>query len=326
VFPAIFYSRLLSIPLGKWVSCLLILISKHLFQMLTDLNVSLFLVMSYHTNLPLYVRNYFTRTSWLEHLVWWLIRFAHYFADLTLVTSPQMQEQLEEHGICRVEVWRKGINTTKFHPRFRDTEMRNKMSQGNPQDFVILYVGRLAAEKRVMDLLPIMKAASPKHTRLCIVGTGPQEAELEESFQDTNTVFMGVLHGEQLSMAFASADVLILPSDSETLGFVVLESMASGVPVIGANAGGIPHLVNNGVTSFLVTPGNTIEYMERIEQLRHDKEFRMNMGRLARAEAEQWSWESSMDYLRNIQYKQATENFQKRWFCWNRRNSKTKDE
>lgn len=274
--------------------------------------------MSYHTNLPLYIKNYFVHARWIQHVAWWLIQFAHCFADLTLVTSPQVQEELQQHGVRRVQVWLKGIDTARFHPDYKSNEMRNQMTEGHAQDFLILYVGRLGAEKRVLDLLPIMQQSSD-NTRLCIVGAGPQEDELETAFENTNTLFMGVLHGEELSRAFASADVLILPSDTETLGFVVLESMASGVPVIGANAGGIPHLISDGITSFLVTPGNTSEYLERIRQLRNDKEFRFKMGNFAREEAEKWSWESSMEHLRNVQYTQAQENFQHRWFCLTRR-------
>jgi sulfoquinovosyltransferase len=266
--------------------------------------------MSYHTNLPVYVRNYFTRFAWLEHVVWWLIRLAHFFADLTLVTSPQMKEEFQQHGVQRVDVWKKGINTKRFHPQYRDRDMRIKMSQGNPGAFLILYVGRLAAEKRVLDLKFILDD-SPEDTRLCFVGAGPQEEQLRSVFSDSRAYFMGQLHGEELSRAFASADILILPSDSETLGFVVLESMASGVPVIAARAGGIPSLIDDGVTSFLVSPGNTVEYMARLTELRND-EFRFGMGKLARQEAEKWSWESSMAYLRNVQYKQARENYTRR--------------
>jgi sulfoquinovosyltransferase len=221
-----------------------------------------------------------------------------------------MKDELEQHGVQRVDIWKKGINTKRFHPQYRDRNMRIKMSQGNPEAFLILYVGRLAAEKRVLDLKFILDEL-PEDTRLCLVGAGPQEEKLRNVLSDSRAYFMGQLHGEELSRAFASADILILPSDSETLGFVVLESMASGVPVVAARAGGIPSLIDDGVTSFLVTPCNTAEYMARLTELRND-EFRVGMGRLARQEAEKWSWESSMAYLRNVQYKRARENCSRR--------------
>lgn len=82
--------------------------------------------------------------------------------------------------------------------------------------------------------------------RLALVGTGPDAEALKDYFAGTKTVLTGTMTGEPLSQAFASADVFVMPSDSETLGFVVLESMASGVPVVGADAGGIPDLIHHG--------------------------------------------------------------------------------
>ena len=82
--------------------------------------------------------------------------------------------------------------------------------------------------------------------RLALVGTGPDADALKDYFKGTKTVLTGIMTGEALSQAFASADVFVMPSDSETLGFVVLESMASGVPVVGADAGGIPDLIDHG--------------------------------------------------------------------------------
>lgn len=82
------------------------------------------------------------------------------------------------------------------------------------------------------------------------MGTGPDAEPLKEHFAGTKTVLTGVMSGEALSQAFASADVFVMPSDTETLGFVVLESMASGVPVVGADAGGIPDLIDDGKVGF----------------------------------------------------------------------------
>lgn len=78
------------------------------------------------------------------------------------------------------------------------------------------------------------------------MGGGPDSEPLKEHFKGTKTVLTGQMTGEALSQAFASADVFVMPSETETLGFVVLESMASGVPVVGANAGGIPDLIDDG--------------------------------------------------------------------------------
>ena len=223
-----------------------------------------------------------------------------------------MQQELQANGIPRVEVWRKGIDTERFHPSFARPSMRERMTDQHPQDFLLVYIGRLGAEKRLKDLRAVLQQM-PSNTRLCIVGAGPQKEELEEWFANEKVVFTGQLSGDDLSAAFASADVFVMPSDSETLGFVVLESMASGVPVVGAAAGGILDLIDDGKTSFLVEPGNTEKYVQRLNELR-DSKFRSKMGKAARAEAERWGWEAATSQLRNVQYEKALINFHSRAF------------
>ena len=257
-------------------------------------------------------KNYLGFIPRVEKTCWDLLRYAHSRADLTLVTSPQMQQELQANGIPRVEVWRKGIDTERFHPSFATASMRERMTNGHPKDFLMVYIGRLGAEKRLKDIRAVLQKMPP-NTRLCIVGAGPQKEELEEWFANDPVVFTGQLSGNDLSAAFASADVFVMPSDSETLGFVVLESMASGVPVVGAAAGGILDLIDDGKTSFLVEPGNTDMYVQRLNALR-DGKFRSKMGQAARNEAERWGWEAATSQLRNVQYEKALINFHSRAF------------
>lgn len=283
LFAAIFYARVMCIPL----------------------------VMSYHTHLPSYAINYLNFIPGIEHMSWEALRWAHSRADLTLVTSPQMKEELKAHGIPRVDVWRKGIDTERFHPNFQSDGMRKTMSDGHPEDFLMVYVGRLGAEKRIKEVRDMLERMPD--ARFCVVGKGPQMEELQEYFKGTKTVFMGQMSGDELSQTFASADVFIMPSDSETLGFVVLESMASGVPVVGCKAGGIPSLIQDGKDGFLVETGDIDGYVDRLKQLQHVK-FCKTMGKKARAEAERWGWEAATSVLRNVQYEKALVNFHSRAF------------
>uniref|UniRef100_A0A7S4JZT8 Glycosyltransferase subfamily 4-like N-terminal domain-containing protein n=2 Tax=Odontella aurita TaxID=265563 RepID=A0A7S4JZT8_9STRA len=269
------------------------------------------LVMSYHTHLPSYGKNYLGFIPGIEEFAWFLLRWAHTRADLTLVTSPQMRDELVANGIPRVDVWRKGIDTVRFDPKFKSQKWRETMTDGNPDDFLMVYVGRLGAEKRLKDIKAVLERVP--NARLCLVGGGPNEDDLKRYFKGTKTVFTGQLSGDDLSSAFASADAFMMPSDSETLGFVVLESMASGVPVIGANAGGIPDIIDDGDTGFLVTPGDTKAFVDCVKQLQ-DKDFREAMGKRARAEAERWGWEAATSQLRNVQYEKALINFHSRAF------------
>merc|ERR1719183_270519 len=247
VLAALFYSRVMRIPL----------------------------LISYHTHLPSYGKNYLGFIPKIEDFAWFLTRFVHTRADLTLVTSPQMRDELTSNGVPRVDVWRKGIDTERFDPKFKSDEWRSKMTDGNPDDFLMVYVGRLGAEKRLKDIRPVLEKLG-SNARLCIVGGGPQTDELKEYFKDTNTVFTGQLSGDELSSAFASADAFMMPSDSETLGFVVLESMASGVPVVGCAAGGIPDLIRDEDTGFLVQPGDIDGYVNCAKKLM-DTNFRQEM-------------------------------------------------
>lgn len=283
VFAAIFYARVLRIPL----------------------------LMSYHTHVPVYSQNYMTWLPMGYEFSWFMVRLWHKRADLTLCTSPQIRDELIAHGVPRVDVWRKGIDTVRFDPKFRSDEMRSKMTDGNPDDFLMVYVGRLGNEKGLKRLKPVLERMP--NARLCLVGGGPQTKELQQYFEGTNTIFTGQISGDDLSSAFASADVFVMPSDSETLGFVVLESMASGVPVVGANAGGIPSLITDGVDGYLVEPTDTDAYVDRLEKL-SDTQHRTQMGKAARAEAEKWSWEAATSVLRNVQYERAMINFHNRAF------------
>jgi len=269
------------------------------------------LVMSYHTHLPSYALNYLHFIPGVEKFAWELLRFAHSRADLTLTTSPQIKKELNDNGIRRVDVWRKGIDTERFDPKFKDEKMRNMMSDGNPDDFLMVYVGRLGGEKNIKDVRGILEKMP--NARFAVVGKGPQKEELETYFKGTKTVFLGQRSGDELSQAFASADTFIMPSDSETLGFVVLESMASGVPVVGANAGGIPSIITNEDDGFLVETGDIDGYVNRLQQL-EDVKFRENMGNKARVEAERWGWEAATSVLRNVQYEKAMVNFHSRAF------------
>lgn len=287
------------------------------------------LVASYHTHLPVYVRTYLPPRRWwtlgislralAERTVWLLIRLVHSQTDLTLVTSPQIQQEFLEHGLNgnRVAVWQKGIDTDRFNPLFRSDTMRERMTGGRRDCFLVVYIGRLASEKRLQQLRDILERL-PK-ARLCLVGTGPQHEDLEKYFAESKscrdrTVFLGQLSGRELSEAFASADVFCMPSNSETLGFVVLESMASGVPVVAAKAGGIPHMIHEGVSGYLIDPyDDTDAYVAQLLRLQEEPELRRQMGEAGRKETLQWSWEASMSKLREEQYAVAQQNFEKRF-------------
>jgi glycosyltransferase involved in cell wall biosynthesis len=143
--------------------------------------------------------------------------------------------------------------------------------------------------------------------RFAIVGDGPHREALESHFAGTNTHFVGYLHGVELASAFASADAFLFPSRTETLGLVLLESMAAGCPVVAANSGGIPDIVTDGVNGYLFDPRDENGLISATKRLLTAKAEREELRQNARLEAEKWGWQAATQQLLNY-YQQVLKN------------------
>lgn len=254
------------------------------------------LVASYHTHLPKYLEHY--GLGMFEGMLWELLKAMHNSARINLCTSTAMQEELSSHGIENVAVWQRGVDTELFRPSLASQEMRSRLSQGHPEAPLLLYVGRLSAEKEVDRIKPILEAIS--EARLALVGDGPHREELEKHFEGTATHFVGYLGGEELASAYASADAFVFPSRTETLGLVLLEAMAAGCPTVAANAGGIPDIVTDGANGFLFDPFDeegSIKATKRLLAARTEIEL---LRRNARIEAERWGWRGATQQLQKF--------------------------
>ncbi len=245
------------------------------------------LVISYHTDLPKYLQYY--RLGFLEPNVWKILRVRHNRATINLATSHIMVRQLAEHGIERVEFWPGGVDAELFRPSRRSTEMRFRLTQGHPDSSLLLYTGRLSAEKDIESLRPILKAFP--HSHLALVGDGPHRDALERHFAGFPVFFAGFLHREELAAAFASSDILVMPSRTETLGLVVLEAMSSGLPVVAVRAGGIPEMINDGASGFLFD--TEAQAIALIGALLQSKEKRETIGKAAREHASHMGWRAA---------------------------------
>jgi glycosyltransferase involved in cell wall biosynthesis len=251
------------------------------------------LVASYHTHLPKYLHHY--GLGIFEGLLWELLKGAHNQAALNLCTSSAMVQELSEHGIERVNLWQRGVDTETFHPDRATPEMRHYLSQGEPASQLLLYVGRLGAEKEIEQIRAIL-AAIPG-ARLAIVGDGPHRACLESYFADTPTHFVGYLGGEKLAAAYAVADAFVFPSRTETLGLVLLEAMAAGCPVVAARSGGIPDIVTDGQNGYLFDPQAPQGAIVATQKLFGDPAANVKLRTNARAEAERWGWAAATQQL-----------------------------
>ena len=254
------------------------------------------LVASYHTHLPKYLEHY--GLGMLEGVMWELLKMVHNQAQINLCTSTAMEEALTSHGIERVEVWQRGVDTELFQPHLASAEMRSHLSQGNPDAPLLLYVGRLSAEKEIDRIKPILEAIPG--ARLALVGDGPYRQDLERIFADTPAHFVGYLTGKSLAAAFASSDAFVFPSRTETLGLVLLEAMAAGCPVIAANAGGIPDIVTDGVNGYLFDPTDEQGAIVATQRLLANQEERESLRQNARQEAERWGWAAATRQLQGF--------------------------
>ncbi len=249
------------------------------------------LIASYHTHLPKYLEHY--GMGMLEPLLWELLKAAHNQALLNLCTSTAMVNELEDKGIQRTALWQRGVDTENFRPELRNEKMRKKLfGKYQNTDSLLIYVGRLSAEKQIERIKPVLD--NIPGACLALVGDGPYRGQLEKIFENTKTNFIGYLSGEELASAYASGDIFLFPSSTETLGLVLLEAMAAGCPVIGANKGGIPDIINNGINGCLYNPdekdNGERSLIEATKKILADKNKKEAMRKEARKEAEQWDW------------------------------------
>ena len=245
------------------------------------------LVASYHTDVARYAAYY--RLGFLRPVIWWLLRRLHGQAELNLATSGATCAELREHAIPRVALWRRGVDLDLFRPRGGPVPVpREPVHRQGP--ITALYVGRIAAEKGLDRLAPLTLA---ENTRLTLVGDGPQRAELAELFPAHSASFTGILHGDDLAEQYASADVFVFPSTTDTLGLVLLEALASGLPIVAADSPASHELLADCPAARLFPPTESERLPALVTELANDPAAK----HLARAEAEQWSWPAATSEL-----------------------------
>ena len=242
----------------------------------------------YQTDVPGYAGKY--GLPYLENWAWQRVERIHTTATTTLAPSTDSVHKLRGHGIPRVELWRRGVDTDRFHPDKRSIAFRNKVAPNSAK--IIGYVGRLALEKQVQDLSVL---ADIPDTTVVIVGEGPQRAALEAALPRAH--FTGFLGGEDLASAMASFDLFVHPGELETFCQTIQEAMASGVPVVATGRGGPVDLVDSSHTGWLYTPGNLNELREYALDLMGDDAKRAAFSAAAFAQVQGRSWSVVVDQL-----------------------------
>jgi len=261
-------------------------------------------VSSYHTHIPEYVKHYrlgYLLGAIVSWLLWWFVRFNQNRSDLTIVTSSVMAEELRDHKIVNeIDIWRKGVDTEVFHPCKASSEVRSKLMP-DPSKILLLYAGRMSREKCLHFLVKVLEDKRLQgRVHLTFIGDGPIRKELEvKTFAHLkkDVSFFDFMSHDELAVAYASADIFVFPSETETLGFVAIEAMASGIPVVGVSARGMKITVKDGETGFLYPPGDVDQCVSHIVSLIDNANLRKTMSRTARADAEEWSWEKATIHL-----------------------------
>jgi phosphatidylinositol alpha 1,6-mannosyltransferase len=250
-------------------------------------------IANYQTDLPAYARSY--GYHFMSERLRDALRYLHNGCTLTLAPSVATLEELRGWGFRRLRLWERGIDIERFHPARRDPAWRERLLNGrNPTRLLALYVGRMAKDKHIEALLELAREPG---VALTLVGSGSHQPDLQKAFSDTDAHFAGALLGDDLARAYASADVFVFPGPEETFGQVVLEAMASALPVIVTARGGPQTMVTDGGNGFIVPVDDGAAFAEKVRLVRDTPLLRAEMRQAARGYAETRPWLAIMQQL-----------------------------
>jgi glycosyltransferase involved in cell wall biosynthesis len=255
------------------------------------------LVGSYHTDFNDYLQYY--DLQFLAKPLWKYMKWFHRSFEKLFVPSIDSFEKLNSHGFKNLEIWPRGVDCQHYHPNYENEITRNRYAIS--EKFILTYVGRLAPEKDLKTLMKIAGSLPPninEQVHWLIAGDGPLLAELQMATLP-NMTFTGYLKGVELAEIYSATDLFIFPSPTETFGNVVLEALASGTPVIGANAGGVKSIISSGTNGYLCEPGNAEDFIKHIVQLLGNDLSRAQMAINARKYALSQKWDQIFEDVIN---------------------------
>jgi len=282
----------------------------------------------YHTDFPAYVEKLFNNESMTQGCSGYMRIFYTQFSSI-FTRSEDYAGTLRTLGIRgdRLTALRPGIMVDQFHPRFADPHIYQKMSgdgqsaaasngrhpaeiaspaTSTPAPARALYCGRVSVEKNMPLLVKVWKAADARlkslgvPAQLVIVGDGPYRETMQAELGGTNVRFVGFRYGKELSTLYASSDLFVFPSTTDTLGQVVMESQASGLPVLVSDQGGPKEVVREGETGFVLSATDERAWVERIVALCSDRGLRQGMGRAAHKFLQQYSMSRSFEHYWSV--------------------------
>ncbi|MBN7773582.1 glycosyltransferase family 4 protein [Clostridium aminobutyricum] len=255
-------------------------------------------ISNYTTNFSQYSDYY--GVHFLKQPIWNYMKWFHTQNDITLCPSMAAQKLLKSQGIYNTKIFSRGIDFKSFHPMYRSNQLREQL--GISDKITFLYVGRVSYEKDLDILSKSYQEIRQKYkdrVAMIITGEGPYLEKCKQIFPN-DTIFTGFRKGKDLSEIYASCDIFVCPSSTETFGNVVLEAMASGLPVIGADAGGVGEIIQQGVTGLKFSERNFDELTRCMDELAGNMDFRDYLKANGREFAINRSWEKIFDGLIDI--------------------------
>ena len=247
-------------------------------------------VSSYHTNFTAYAGHY--GLGWLSAPGWHYLRWFHNAGLRTYCPTATIAADIAAHGFERCTVWSRGVDGERFSPHFRSEAFRARVG-AHDDTLIVTYVGRIALEKSVSVAIDAMRLAldkRPDTLRFVFVGDGPYE-DTARNTAPRGSTFMGTLRGDALSEAFASSDLLIFPSTTDTFGNVMIEAMASGVPVVAADVGPSREIIRRDA-GWLARAGSAEAFADVIVGLSDDRGLLRHARGMARSFALECSWDT----------------------------------
>lgn len=251
-------------------------------------------ISGFHTNFQQYTSHY--GLSLLSRLATSYLRWFHNSTHMTLVPSPSQRMELQRRGFERLGLLARGVDSKLFHPSRRSAQLRQSWGLGE-DDLALIHVGRLAMEKNLALLTrsyrTLRQAYPEQNLKLVLIGDGPLAEELRQELPDA--IFCGVQRGEALAEHYASGDLFLFPSLSETFGNVVLEALASGLAVVAFDQAAAALHIRHGHSGALATPDDEHAFIEAAQWLLDDTETRRRVRLNARQHAGRQGWPSIIE-------------------------------
>jgi glycosyltransferase involved in cell wall biosynthesis len=243
---------------------------------------------SFHTNFDQFAAHY-----GIKFLVPAIVRYLRAFHNrvaVTLVPSESARARLAALGFQRLRIVGRGVDGARFHPNQRRLELRRALGIRD-DELALLSVGRLAPEKGIALAIEAARAISAtRPARLIVVGDGPLRRALSAANPDAR--FLGHLDGDDLARHYASADLFLFPSRTETFGNVVLEAMASGLPVIAFADAAAAECIRNGVDGVTVPLESPAAFVDAAVRVAADDDLRSALGRDAHSKSAAFTWDA----------------------------------